>query len=135
MLTLTASQRDRVVATCLRALPEEGCGLLLGSADGVVAEIVPSENVAHSARIYEIDPRLLLKTFRRADDLGLEVIGVFHSHTHSAAYPSPTDVNQAPDPNWHYVLVSLATIPTEVQSYRIIEDVVTLEECVVVSAS
>ncbi len=135
MLTLTASQRDRVVATCLRALPEEGCGLLLGSADGVVAEIVPSENVAHSARIYEIDPRLLLKTFRRADDLGLEVIGVFHSHTHSAAYPSPTDVNQAPDPNWHYVLVSLATIPTEVQSYRIIEGVVTLEECVVVSAS
>jgi proteasome lid subunit RPN8/RPN11 len=135
VLTLTASQRDRVVATCLRALPEEGCGLLLGSADGVVAEIVPSENVAHSARIYEIDPRLLLKTFRRADDLGLEVIGVFHSHTHSAAYPSPTDVNQAPDPNWHYVLVSLATIPTEVQSYRIIEDVVTLEECVVVSAS
>ena len=37
----------------------------------------------------------------------MEIIGVFHSHTHTDAYPSPTDVAQAPDPDWHYVLVSL----------------------------
>ena len=29
-----------------------------------------------------------------------------HSHTHSEPYPSPTDVAQAPDPAWHYVIVS-----------------------------
>ena len=59
-------------------------------------------------RVYEIDPAVLFRSVRRADEEGLEVLGVFHSHTHSEAYPSPTDVAQAPDPSWHYVLVSLA---------------------------
>jgi [CysO sulfur-carrier protein]-S-L-cysteine hydrolase len=108
-----------LVATCIRALPNEGCGLLLGSADGVVSEVVPSENVADSAKVYEIDPKVLLRAFRRADDEGLHVLGVFHSHTHSEAYPSPTDVRQAPDPSWHYVLVSLAVTPPLIRSFRI----------------
>ena len=59
---------------------------------------------------------------------GLEVLGVFHSHTHSEAYPSPTDIAQAPDPTWHYVLVSLRDVPTVVRSYRIIDGVVSEEE-------
>ena len=131
MLTLTSQQRDAMVATCIRALPDEGCGLLLGVANGpdaVVSEIIASENVAHSAKIYEVDSRVLLKAFRRADDEGIEVLGVFHSHTHSEAYPSPTDIGQAPDPSWHYVLVSLREIPTVVNSYKIENGVVRSEE-------
>lgn len=119
MLLLNSRQHDAIVATCIRALPDEGCGLLLGSAEGLVADVVPSPNVAKSARVYEIDSRVLLRAYRRADDEGLEVIGVFHSHTHSEAYPSPTDVAQAPDPAWHYVLVSLREVPATVRSYRI----------------
>ena len=46
MLTLTTAHRDAMVATCIRALPNEGCGLLLGSSDGVVSEVVASVNVA-----------------------------------------------------------------------------------------
>ena len=41
---------------------------------------------------------------------GWELIGVWHSHTHTLAYPSPTDIDQAPDPDWHYVLVSLSDV-------------------------
>lgn len=124
MLTLPNEQRDTMVATCIRALPEEGCGLLLGVSSGpdaVVSEIVPSVNVARSAKLYEIDSRVLLKVFRRADAEGLEVLGVFHSHTHSEAYPSPTDIGQAPDPAWHYLLVSLRDVPTVLNSYKIVE--------------
>ena len=121
VLTLTATQRASMLATCIRALPDEGCGLLLGTPDGVVADVVSSPNIAASAKVYEIDPKVLLRTYRRADDEGLEVLGVFHSHTHSPAYPSPTDIRQAPDPAWHYVLVSLAAIPTDVRSYSIID--------------
>lgn len=131
MLTLTNDLRDTMVAACIRALPDEGCGLLLGhsgDADAVVTEIVVSENMAHSARVYEIDSRVLLRAFRRADDEEIEVLGVFHSHTHSPAYPSPTDVGQAPDPTWHYVLVSLRDLPTVVKSYKIVNGVVTEEE-------
>ena len=124
-------QRDAMVATCIRALPNEGCGLLLGTPEGEVREVIASENLADSARIYEIDPKVLLRAVRRADDEGIEVIGVFHSHTHSQAYPSPTDVRQAPDPGWHYVLVSLQDTVPEVQSFRIVNERVDAEPLVV----
>jgi len=129
---VTQAHLDAIVATTIRALPNEGCGLLLGHATGVVTDVVASPNVAKSAKVYEIEPKVLLRTFRRADDEGVEVLGVFHSHTHSAAYPSPTDVAQAPDPAWHYVLVSLAVVPADVKSYRIIEGVITEEPIVLV---
>lgn len=120
MLTLTVAQRDAMLAVCIRALPNEGCGLLLGTGEGLVHEVVASPNIADSAKIYEIEPAVLLRASRRADAEGLEVIGVFHSHTHSPAYPSPTDVRQAPDPTWHYVLISLMGSPADLQSFRII---------------
>jgi proteasome lid subunit RPN8/RPN11 len=124
MLTLTPLHRDAIVAACIRALPNEGCGLLLGSANGEVTDVVASPNVADSAMIYEIDSRVLLRAYRRADDESLIVLGVFHSHTHSEAYPSPTDVRQAPDSEWHYVVVSLRDVPTVIRSFRIIDSTV-----------
>jgi proteasome lid subunit RPN8/RPN11 len=126
VLVLTTTQRDAMVATCVRALPNEGCGLLLGRDDGVVVDVVASPNVAKSAKLYEIDSRILLQAYRRADDEDLSVIGVFHSHTHTEAYPSPTDVSLAPDPAWHYVLVSLRDVPSVVRSFHIVD--ATVEE-------
>lgn len=127
---MTAHHRDAVIATCIRALPNEGCGLLVGTPDGMVHHVVASPNVADSAKVYEIESRVLLTTYRSADDDGLAVIGVFHSHTHSAAYPSATDVDQAPDPAWHYVLVSLREIVADVRSFRIVNGLVSEEELV-----
>jgi proteasome lid subunit RPN8/RPN11 len=131
VLYLDERLRDAMIATCIRALPDEGCGLLLGARGAersLVHDVIPSENVLHSAKVYEIDSKVLLRAYRRAEDEGLEVLGVFHSHTHSEAYPSPTDIAQAPDPTWHYVLVSLRDVPTVVRSYRIIDGVVSEEE-------
>jgi len=133
VLTLTSSQRDAIVATCIRALPNEGCGLLLGSAEGVVSEVVPSLNVADSAKVYEIDSKVLLRAYRRADEEGIGVLGVFHSHTHSEAYPSPTDVRQAPDPSWHYVLVSLRDPAVDLKSFRVEDQNVTAETVQIVN--
>ena len=127
MLTVSVSQRDAMVATCIRALPNEGCGLLLGTAEGLVHDVVASDNIANSAKVYEIDPKVMLRATRRADDEGLEVIGVFHSHTHSEARPSPTDIRQAPDPSWHYVLISLRDTPADVRSYRVIDGEASIE--------
>ncbi|MGD0853453.1 MAG: M67 family metallopeptidase [Acidimicrobiales bacterium] len=128
MLKLGRTHRDAVVATCIRALPNEGCGLLLGRDDGTVTDVLPSANVADSAKLYEIDPAVVLRAYRRSDDEGLSVLGVFHSHTHSGAYPSPTDVAQAPDPEWHYVLVSLREVPTELRSFHIVDGAIDEEE-------
>jgi proteasome lid subunit RPN8/RPN11 len=119
MLTLSAAQRDAMVACCIRALPDEGCGVLLGTPDGTVVDVIASANVAQSAKLYEIESRVLLMAYRRAEEEDLVVMGVFHSHTHSGAYPSPTDVALAPDPLWHYVLVSLLDVPIVVKSYAV----------------
>ena len=101
-------------------LPLEACGLLGGHRDGRVEVFYPCRNAAASARVYEVDPRDHLRADRDAEDRGLEIIGVVHSHTHTDAYPSPTDIAQAPDPGWHYVLVSLRDEPVG-RSYRILD--------------
>jgi len=104
----------------LAGYPYEACGLLVGHPDRAeVVRFVPCANVANSARVYTIDPKEHLRAEREAETHGLEIIGVMHSHTHSEAYPSPTDVAQAPDPAWHYLIVTLARGVPEARSFRI----------------
>lgn len=97
-------------------------GALLGAPDasvGAVSAVYPAANAARSARIYTVEPRDLLTADRRAERAGWALLGVWHSHTHTPAYPSPTDIAQAPDPLWHYVLVSLSDTEPVLRSYRI----------------
>jgi len=109
-----------MVAHALDGLPDEACGLLGGDlATGRVELFYPCRNAAASSRVYTIDPRDHLRADRDAADRGLDITGVVHSHTHTEAYPSPTDVAQAPDPSWHYVIVSLGRDEPVLRSYRI----------------
>jgi [CysO sulfur-carrier protein]-S-L-cysteine hydrolase len=121
MLRMTTEVQMAMVAHCLRGLPDEACGLIAGDpvADAVLGWY-PAQNVARSARVYTVDPLALLRADRDAESQGRQLLGVFHSHTHTDAYPSPTDVAQAPDPDWHYVIVSLRDIQPVVRSYRIV---------------
>ena len=119
MLLLPVPLWERVVAHCLDGLPLEACGLLAGH-DGQVHEVYPTGNAAGSARLYTVQPKDLLRADRAAEGAGLALIGVWHSHTHTPAYPSPTDINQAPDPDWHYVVVSLSDTSPVLRSYRIV---------------
>ena len=80
--------------------------------------------------VYSIEPKDLMKADLQADDAGLEIVAVFHSHTHTEAYPSPTDVAQAPVPDWHYVLVSFAADEPVVRSFRILDGNIEPEEIV-----
>ncbi len=120
MLRLARDLYMQMVAHCLSGLPDEACGLLVGSYGGDEAtHLFPTQNAAASAMVYEIDPRDMLRVDREARALGADIVGVFHSHTHTDAYPSPTDVAQAADPGWHYVLVSLREAHPVVRSYAI----------------
>jgi proteasome lid subunit RPN8/RPN11 len=128
MLSLPKPVHDQMVAHCLSGLPDEACGLLGGDlGTGEVATCYPTRNLAASATLYTVDPKEHLRADRDAESQGRSIIGVFHSHTHTEAYPSPTDVAQAPDPGWHYVLVSLRDIQPVVRSYRIVDGVITEE--------
>lgn len=120
MLVLPRGVCERLVAHCVHELPMEGCGLLVGEpVAGTVADAVATANVARSALRYEIDPAEHLRADRRAEAAGLEVIGGYHSHTHTDAYPSATDVAAAVDPSWHWVVVSLRRSAPVVRSFRI----------------
>lgn len=109
---------DRMVADCLNGYPLEACGLLIGEGTQV-KQVYPARNEAQSARVYTVHPLDMLHADQHAEAAGLEIVGVYHSHTRSEAFPSPTDVAQAPDPGWLYVLVSLRLEIEEVRGYRI----------------
>ena len=59
-----------------------------------------------------------------------DIVGVWHSHTHTDPYPSPTDVRQAVDPMWIYVIVSLRDEAPMLRAYRIRDE--QIAECAVV---
>jgi proteasome lid subunit RPN8/RPN11 len=124
VLVLLDSVLEEMVAHCVSGAPLEACGLLAGTSAATVASATlcfPAENVDASARVYTVAPRDLLRADRAAEAAGAELLGVYHSHTHTEAYPSPTDVAAAPDPEWHYVLVSLRDVAPTVRSYRIVD--------------
>jgi [CysO sulfur-carrier protein]-S-L-cysteine hydrolase len=122
VLRITNEVRDAMFGAAYDDLPNETCGLIGGSPiSGKATVYYPCRNVAASSKVYTIDPRDHLRAERDAEDRGLEIIGVVHSHTHTEAYPSPTDVNQAPDPGWHYVIVSLKREAPIARSYRIVD--------------
>ena len=136
MLRLTHQVFLEMVGHCLDGLPLEACGLLAAAPAPATTgpkavRCYPTRNVAESSRVYTVDPKQHLQADRDAERHGLELVGVFHSHTHTDAYPSPTDVAQAPDPTWHYVLVSLRAESPVVRSYRIVDGNIAEEQVVV----
>jgi [CysO sulfur-carrier protein]-S-L-cysteine hydrolase len=128
MLRVPAVVHAQILAHCLAGLPEEACGLLASEPGGdTVRRCYPTRNAAASAKLYTVHPKDHLRADRDAEAAGMEIIGVFHSHTHTDAYPSPTDVAQAPDPAWHYVVVSLRHSVPALRSYRIVDGRITEE--------
>jgi proteasome lid subunit RPN8/RPN11 len=125
VLRLDRAAFDGICAHAFAEYPLEMCGLIAGAPGDDRADIFyPCGNVAQSAKLYTIDPRDHYRAEMDADDRDWEIIGVVHSHTHSEPYPSPTDVAQAPDPGWHYVIVSLKRDAPELRSYRIVDGVI-----------
>ncbi len=130
MLALPNRAFAEMIGHAYDGYPLEACGLLIGRGDRV-ERFAACTNEAASARVYTIPPKELLRAELDAERDGLDIIGVFHSHTHSEPYPSPTDVDQAPDPGWHYVIVSLKRESPETRSYRIAGGVITEERVAV----
>ncbi len=108
MLALSDDVREQMIAHAREQFPRECCGMLAG-VDGKPVRVIRATNSENSEFRYRVDDRELLRFLRDCDDNGWDFLAVYHSHTRSEAYPSPTDVRLAtnwPDP--YYVLVSLA---------------------------
>jgi proteasome lid subunit RPN8/RPN11 len=130
-LRLTASQYATIVGHCYDGLPDEACGLLVGpmtgrgEPTGSISEARPCRNADASAITYTVDSRDMLAAMRAAEAKGDEIVGVWHSHTHTDAYPSPTDVRQAVDPAWWYLIVSLKYGEPVMRAYEIRDGAIT----------
>ena len=135
MLQLGRQQWLEMVGHSLDCLPEEACGLLTGPPGDSVASFWPCPNADGSARTYAIDGRQLMRVERSLDTEGQghEILGVMHSHTHTDAYPSPTDVERAALlGGWHFLIVSLRHSEPQARSYRIAEGKVSEEPILLV---
>ena len=127
MVRLPRSIHDEMVAHALEDRPYEVCGLLAGQG-GAITRAFRARNKEQSAVRYEIDPKDLIRLFREMDDADLELLGIYHSHTHTQAYPSATDIRLAYYPDALYFVVSLMDERAPyVRAFRIVEGQVSEE--------
>ena len=70
--------------------PNESCALLFGK-NNQVLDIFLTENIEKSPINFTISNEQLIEAYKIAEDKKIEVIGIFHSHPNSEAYPSNTD--------------------------------------------
>jgi proteasome lid subunit RPN8/RPN11 len=117
-----------IVEQGLREFPNECCGLIAAQ-DGVPTKVFPMTNADASPVTYRLDGKEQLRAFDQMEEEGLELWGIYHSHTHSEAYPSETDVKLAFYPEARYLLLSLTDRAAPVMgSFWIVDGEVTEEE-------
>ncbi|MDI6642659.1 MAG: M67 family metallopeptidase [Candidatus Hodarchaeaceae archaeon] len=93
-LKLRPSDLKTLEAHALEAFPHECCGLLLGHFRGdeiEAVEVVKAENVKRSPVTFEAAPEFVYHQYRRAEERGLELVGIYHSHPNIAAFVSSHD--------------------------------------------
>ena len=113
---------DEMVEHGLAAFPNESCGLLAGK-EGRPVKFFAMTNRDASPVTYRLDPKEQLQVFDEMDEQGWDLLGIFHTHTHSEAYPSDTDRAQAFYPEAEYLVMSLSDRANPVlRSFAIVED-------------
>src|SRR5262245_32681871 len=117
-LSLSTRCAAAIVAHAHAEAPRECCGMLIGRGMSVV-EAAAARNLADLPTRFLIDPQDHIAAIRGARARGLDVIGFYHSHPHSAAAPSPTDLKEASYPDHFYLSVSLEHEPPEMRCFRL----------------
>jgi len=109
---------DLIVAHARAETPAECCGMLVGSGASI-DKAVRARNIAARPTRFLIDPKDHIDARRAARDDGREVLGFYHSHPRSPAWPSPTDVSEAAYPDSVHLIVSLEGGAAEARLFRI----------------
>lgn len=126
-MKLPKSFVDEMVAHAVQDSPNECCGIIAGK-DGRATKLFRAKNSEASPYRYNVDPKDLLQIFRECEDNDWTFLAIYHSHTASEAYPSPTDVRLAFWPEAAYVLISLSDPARPVvRAFRIEDGAVTEE--------
>ena len=97
-----------IVEQGLREFPNECCGVIAANGDGRPVKVFTMKNADASPVTYRLDGKEQLQVFDEMDEQGWELWAIYHSHTHSEAYPSDTDRRLAFYPESRYMVLSLA---------------------------
>jgi [CysO sulfur-carrier protein]-S-L-cysteine hydrolase len=109
VLVIPGAVADEMLAHARAEIPNEACGLLGGDlATGRAKAFHPARNEEASPLRYNVHPDDLVRIVFGIEDAGQELLGIFHSHTHTPAVPSATDLRTAQYPDVFYVLVTLS---------------------------
>jgi len=113
-------------AHALEEAPNECCGVVAvepcrGDGPARAMRVRRARNIHESPKRFEIDGRDVLAAINEFDDAGWEIGAIYHSHTHTAPYPSQTDINFAASwPGVEWIIVGLADPSApEIRSYLI----------------
>ena len=115
---------DLLVEHAWSDFPYEVCGLLGVKPDGEIVHF-PIDNAERSMTYYVMEPRQLLKAMREIEDEGYG-LAIYHSHTHTRAYPSETDIRLAAYPEATYLIVTLQDRDRpDIRAFEIVDGEVT----------
>ena len=93
-IIISESQKKILSDNADNEKPNESCAILFGRIDEqktIVKEIFLTKNIDESPVNFTISPEQLIKCYKTAEEKKMEVVGIFHSHPNSEAYPSNTD--------------------------------------------
>ena len=134
MISLAPGILNEIQRHAENAYPEEGAGVLIGKEQGgnrVVDRVLPLTNnfeVELRNRRYMITPQDMINAEEFADEMGLEIIGIYHSHPDHPAQPSEFDHERAL-PWYSYIITSVnQKTAAESRSWRLTEERIFVEE-------
>lgn len=104
-VTIDRATFDALVDHAWSDFPFEVCGILGLRPDGSALHF-PIDNAERSMTNYTMDPRQQFLAMRQVEDDGLQ-LALYHSHTHTQAYPSATDIRLAAYPEAIYLIITL----------------------------
>jgi len=119
---------DEMIAHALENDSIECCGVLAGTG-GKFEKLFRMTNIENSPYRFSWDSKELIKVWNEMESNDWEHRGVYHSHTHSEAYPSSTDVRLAAWPEAYYIIVTLMDKENpSIRVFRIVDGEISEED-------
>jgi proteasome lid subunit RPN8/RPN11 len=145
MIKIIQDVIDKMVTHAKRETPDECCGILAGvvpfagvAGSSCVTEMYEMSNLpSDDPRIadlkiptdravrYMMDPKDQFNVLRNMRKRNLTMLGIYHSHPHSPAFPSITDVRLAFYPDVFYLILSLMETNIDVRAFFIVNQKIT----------
>ena len=123
-MKITDAQLKQIYAHAKETYPHECCGFLLGTLDDVLVRQVrraANQNTDRTDR-FVISGEEYAQAQFAADEAGLDIIGVYHSHPDWPPIPSQTDMESA----WEEVYYLIASVhegmPLNTNVWRLVSD-------------